>query len=484
MTTPNSPANERSSRLDRTLLLFAAVRKGVVALLKFMATAFLAIALPNRAFRTRGRHMLLLVAALLVRPVLASADEPTAADVAGAPASGEESGLVAPVDPGDSIARRTTRAVLLGPRLAVDIVFFPVRQGAGALERYQIVERTKRLLFNDAMTIGLVPTVQRESGFGVTAGAKFLHRDLFGDGEKLTIAAAAGGRFQQRHRVALESGDRFSDQFAIELDGEYERRPGEPYYAIGNGDDATREQYRHRVARTTAVVDVRPASAFHARASVALSDHETEGTMDSSMLVGSSRNVYRELELRWDSRRQGSTWEPPALPGAGTLAAVFAGRSSALDDGASFWRYGLDVQHYLRLATGPKLLILRAHAEGVSQSEDVPFYELPRLGGSTYLRGYSSQRFRDRFAAVASADYQWELSRNVAARLFVDAGRVFAKPGDFGFTDLRVGYGVGFDIHTEHSYLARTSLSSSRDGGVFLDFALDPAFELDRRIER
>ena len=39
-------------------------------------------------------------------------------------------------------------------------------------------------------------------------------------------------------------------------------------------------------------------------------------------------------------------------------------------------------------------------------------------------------------------------------------------------------------LHRHRKYLGSVSLASSVDGGVFFNFALDPAFELDRRIER
>ena len=163
---------------------------------------------------------------------------------------------------------------------------------------------------------------------------------------------------------------------------------------------------------------------------------------------------------------------------------MFAGRSHSLSGGQDYWRYGADLQRFIHLATGPRVLVLRAHVEGVTGDADLPFYQLPRLGGTTYLRGYASERFRDRIAAVASADYQFDLSRNLSARVFVDAGRVYAGARDITTEDMRVGYGIGFDINTESSFLARTSIASSVDGGVFFNFALDPAFELDRRIER
>ena len=129
--------------------------------------------------------------------------------------------------------------------------------------------------------------------------------------------------------------------------------------------------------------------------------------------------------------------------------------------------------------------MVRAHGEAISAApDDAPFFDLPRLGGSTYLRGYPSDRFRDRVAAVASLDYQWDLSRNVSATVFADAGRVYQSLRDVRLEDLRVGYGVGLQLNTEKSFLARVSVASSIDGGVFVDVALDPVFELDRRVDR
>ena len=60
------------------------------------------------------------------------------------------------------------------------------------------------------------------------------------------------------------------------------------------------------------------------------------------------------------------------------------------------------------------------HGEGVTGGrDDVPFTELPALGGPTYLRGYDLDQFRDRIAAFGSVAYEWDLSQWFAARLFV-----------------------------------------------------------------
>ncbi|HEU4733396.1 MAG TPA: BamA/TamA family outer membrane protein [Kofleriaceae bacterium] len=437
--------------------------------------------------------------------------ETTAADVAGAPVPGDESGRVDEIDPGDSLARRGLRGILFVPKVAVDVALSPLRLSAWAFDRYHLDELYYRVFFNDERTIGLVPTASYESGFGVTAGARFVHRDLFGEREHLSLQAAAGGRYRQVYKAALRSGDRLGSHLAIELAGQYEQRPQDPFWGIGNHDDSMRPaapvdprvdptavetRYRERIERVATVIDVPLFDDLRLRNSSELTDRtfatSDTGTpiatvYDPAMLVGfdGTRYLYSELELRYDSRRRASIYEPRPFYSMGGLAAVFAGRTYRLDDRTDYWRYGVDLQRFLRLAEGPRVLALRMHGEAVSGSlSDVPFAELPQLGGFEDLRGYSTDRFRDRVAAVGSAEYMWDLSSQVSASVFVDAGRVFPGLGDLALDHMRVGYGVTLQGHTTQAFAVEGSLSSSVDGGVFLNLSFNPVFNLDERVRR
>ena len=236
---------------------------------------------------------------------------------------------------------------------------------------------------------------------------------------------------------------------------------------------------------------------LHLRASGALTDLEaarssTGAPIDElyrpESLIGwtdGARHAYTELELRWDSRRPAGVWDPPVLHGAGGFAGVYAGPVTRLDGGPDFWRYGVDAQYFLRIGVGPRVLAARAHVEGVTGTRgEVPFFDLPQLGGSTLLRGYPAERFRDRLAAVGSLDYQWDLSQRLSASVFADVGRVYGARDELALEDLRVGYGVGVEAHTRHSFWMRGSIASSIDGGVYLNLAFDSAFDVDGRVEK
>jgi hypothetical protein len=194
------------------------------------------------------------------------------------------------------------------------------------------------------------------------------------------------------------------------------------------------------------------------------------------------RHAYGELELRWDTRRRATVWEPRDVHSVGSLAAAFTGRVHRLDGGPDFWRYGVELQHDWRLARGPRVLAVRLRGAGVTgQRDEVPFTELPSLGGGSFLRGYSFERFRDRVAAFGSIQYQWDISHMVDAYLFTDAGRVFPSLDELTVHGMRVGYGIGLELHGQNGFLLEGTLASSIDGGVFVSVSLNPVLDQKER---
>ncbi len=438
-------------------------------------------------------------------PASVAPRERSASDAKGAPLPGAESGRIDNHDDDDSMLRIAVRGLLFLPKIAVQVVFAPFRGGVWAYERFQLGARVHDIFFNDEGTIGLYPTVGIESGFGVTVGASFVDRDLFGDGERLSLKAATGGQFRQIYKARLDSGNRLGHRAKIELAGVYELRPKDAFYGIGNDDPedmdldpAIETRFRKTKARGTGVVDINVASDLHVRASEELTDvtfansaEENEAAIDSvympSSLVGFGgyRASYTELELRWDSRRRGSEWDPDAVRGTGWLLATFAGRSVAIGAGSDYWRYGGEIQRFIHLTTGPRVISARLYGEAVSgKLGDVPFDELPRLGGKFLLRGYPLDRFRDRVAALGSVEYSWDLARRISASTFIDVGRVFSTLRDANFEELRIGYGVGLEFHTNRKYVMGLSVASSIDGGIFLNLGFDPAFDTEPRTGR
>jgi hypothetical protein len=443
-------------------------------------------------------------------PATPPGGELTAADVANDPVPGFENGRIDPPE-GDSTGRQIARGALFVPKLAIDAVLSPFRGAVWANERYHVVDWYNRIFYNDAQTIGLVPTASVDTSLGVTVGARFVDKDLFGDSETLSLEATIGSRYRQIYSASIGTGKRLGERFHMDLDVGYERRPHDAFYGIGNGGrveaapapidprvDSTAVQayYRQYRSRMSLRADLRAWRDLHLRAAGALSEVEfgqpDQGESITAVYTpgglvgfGGVQYGYGELELRWDSRSHTGTWEPSSVHSQGSVVSAFAGRQVALDDSADFWRYGTDLEHFFRLAEGPRVVIARLHGEAVSGSRDeVPFSELPQLGGPMWLRGYDLDQFRDRVAAFGSLAYEWDLSQWFAARLFTDVGRVYPSLGELSLDHLRMGFGAAIEAHAVDSFLFEASLGSSIDGGLFLNLSFNRVYDLDERVRR
>jgi hypothetical protein len=423
-------------------------------------------------------------------PAPPPSDEPTAADVADAPLPGQESGRTDRGDR-DSALRNVAQGVLFVPKIAIEATFAPVRGGIWAYEHYSLGSRFQRATFDDTNTYGIAPTLHIDSTYGATFGARLVHRNVFGSHERFNLRGGFGGEFNEVVDTSLRSGELLSKTTWFEVRGEWERRPRDTFYGIGNNYGAAEGRHRQQIRRGTGTFDLLAATNFHVLIAGAITDLNyavsSDGpaidmAYDPMQLTGwpGTRNLYGELELRYDSRRMTST---PVIQ-HGVLIDAFAGRIHQLEDGNNYWRYGGELIHFQPLGMG-RTLASRLHLEGVTGGiDDVAFTQLPQLGGKSLLRGYPAERFRDRTAVAGSAEYLWDLSSFLLASVFVDAGRVYSGIDALGFHDLRLGYGAALQLVEQRRFVAGVSVASSIDGGVFVNLVLDPVYEPEPRVRQ
>ncbi len=409
------------------------------------------------------------------RPQPAPPQRHSAASVAGAPSADQASGVVRPERDSEPAGRSLARALLVVPRAAFWIANAPVRAAAWASERYRIPLRVREALFNDAGSAGLVPIAWAGTDHGAGAGARFFHRDLAGRGEHLVAAAARGGRREPGAWLWIDSGERLGDRLLLRLDGRAERAPRERYFGLGNSTEAIDIPYQERRALLGATGELRIAGPFAARLSSSARWWRVDaasGATDAPPSSGEARaGSTHRLSLALDTRDRPARSELPGPRATGVALSAFAGATT----GPAYGRLGGEARAQLPLGTRQRLLVVRALAEGVSGPlEDIPFVDLPRLGGPLLLRGYPADRFRDRCLGLASAEYRFDLGDALGAFLFADAGRVGRDLADLGAGDVRAGWGGGLDVRRGDLLLGRLTIASSIDGGLFVSAAFDP----------
>ena len=448
-----------------------------------------------------------------------TAEEPrTAASVARAPLPDQASGVARgePRTVGEKL-KFIPRALLFLPRVAVEVVDAPVRAGFYVTDRYQVSKRAHDIFWNDAGTVGLYPVFDLQTDYGLTGGARFIARDLFGEKERLSMRASFGGIYNQQYTASLGSGDRLGP-LHLEAKGEYEIDPRERFFGIGNGDlvsampdpidpyadpAAIDSRFRQRVARGFGRARLRIVGPLSVRLTSGVLNKRFEqpspGDIPPNSNIAEHYQLedlpafeegtsysYNEMEVRYDSRHNGSSWEIESLPSTGWLIAAYGGAARGFSGAPTHYNlYGGDVQRFIRLGPNPRVLTLRLMAEEIrGETDEIPFVDLPRLGGPTLLRGYDRDRFRDRARAMGSAEYLFDVGGGWSAYVFSDAGRVYPRLEDARLEDIRVGYGGGLQYNSDKSYIGRFNVASSIDGGIFFNLSLDPVYDPTARVER
>jgi hypothetical protein len=409
------------------------------------------------------------------------------------------------------------RGLFLVPRWTFWAVMQPVRGAAWAWERYQVRERARGIFFNDTGDVGLYPLAFFETGFGLNVGGRLVHRDLAGRGEGLKLRASYGGEFKQLYTARLSSGRRLG-RFTAELEGELHIRHNDIFWGIGNGDvvepaDATtpvdpltddtalyaRFRQQVRWLGTAGKLRLRPRLTLRLGTGLLWRSFGDTDDVDSALPLtqayrraslvgfdGGTSASHSEIELAFDSRHRRGRYLASSIHSTGWLLSGYVGHAVGFgDDPSRYVRWSVDVQRFNDLHLGSRVLALRAFIEGVSgRRRDIPFVELPRLGGPMLLRGYDPDRFRDRIATLGSAEYLWEVSSRAMAFLFVDVGRVHPGIRDLSRDGLRVGYGAGIDLHSRTAFQLRGSIASSVDGGLFINVGFDPVWDPRGRLRR
>ena len=434
------------------------------------------------------------------------ADPVTAEDIAQAPRPEHAARYERPPRPP---RRRPApeEAVLEVPRVIVKGALAPVRLALWAEDRYHLSARARELLWNDEGTRGVLPVASWQGGRSLSAGAALVDRDLggadaelrgtIGTSERYAVAATLGtGRLLGAWRIEGGGGYRDIADASFFGYGDADGLDGEPAMQLDPtaGVHAIESRFGERETTLRAAVLRRiDGLVLSAGGSmrwlefgaprILFGDEPLAVTeaYDTSALPGWDRGVAAaraELGLLFDRRRTRHRLQSKAAPSAGFASQLYAGWEEGVGgDPTRFGYGGVDAIQYIDLYRGDRVLSLRVTLDAaVGALDRIPFVELPTLGGGYLLRGYETGRFRDRWAATASVEYTWPVTEGVASFVFVDAGRVARVADELVDRAPRTSAGIGLQLHSKSSLLARMWVAGNADGGVMTSLKLDGFF--------
>jgi hypothetical protein len=167
----------------------------------------------------------------------------------------------------------------------------------------------------------------------------------------------------------------------------------------------------------------------------------------------------------------GGAWlelrDEPGNPHRGVSLGVAFSRFDDRKGNAFQWNRAIvDLREYIPLGSNRHVVALRqvTSLDDPDAGSSVPFYMQSTLGGSRYLRGYPSFRFRDERALALVAEYRFELRPKVELALFYDAGEVFGTMSEFDLGNLRRSFGAGIRLKSLRKVKVRLDVAHSVEG--------------------
>jgi Omp85 superfamily domain len=148
------------------------------------------------------------------------------------------------------------------------------------------------------------------------------------------------------------------------------------------------------------------------------------------------------------------------------LGAAFSRFDDRGGNAFRFNRFVAEAREYIPLGSNRHVLAFR-EASTIDHPDDgssVPFYMQAVLGGGTYLRGFSSYRFRDNNFLALTAEYRFELRPKIELALIYDSGEVFHKTELFALGSMRNSWGAGLRLKSPHKVRFLLDVLHSTEG--------------------
>lgn len=134
-----------------------------------------------------------------------------------------------------------------------------------------------------------------------------------------------------------------------------------------------------------------------------------------------------------------------------------------------YYSYEIQTEGRLPIASKRSAIVGQANIEfnrKSANSDAIPFYLLPHIGGSSTLRGFRLDRFYGMNLFLLSLEYRYRLHPNFEAIPFFDEGQIFDRTEDLRWLNWHRNYGFAFRYRAgaEKGTVVRLELGHSSEG--------------------
>lgn len=373
--------------------------------------------------------------------------------------------------------------LLMLPEHVVSLAFLPIELLVGAVEKYRLDRRFVDLVtfFDGRVTIA--PRMKFSFGDGLGIGAWIKRTELFTPNAEIQVGGVIRLNLdwqvevEYEHRLLIPGGRGLRARVYVEND------QNQRFYGVGG---QTPEDARRALASfdqgALFEVDLQGIDRYEYSGIGGLGFRRqalSPGTDPTAMPVTSSDSVvppagfddtatYVDAQLvgRYDTR------DTVGRPTRGSLfEASVLGRAEITGRPLSAATFSGSARVHIPVLPDRRTLVLSlggAAATRLFPGDEIPLDSLPVVGRGN-VRGYDRERFRDRYALIASAEYRFPIYEYLAsdagldAFIFFDAGTLWGVTA-FSPDPLRYSYGAGLRGAHETKLVFDFALGFSPEG--------------------
>ena len=324
---------------------------------------------------------------------------------------------------------------------------------------------------------GFFPLFESGSQVRFAAGALLFHQHLFRQNHEARIQFLYGTDnywdVNAQYRVPV------SQTYSSELlfSGNYERNPRHRFFI----DDS-----RLFYSAEDATFRVRYNSSLSARLrmqnSVTYSNHTARTS--SAELQDKPITFPDELKGNYEILTFGNQFTLDFRRGemrkvSGTQLIAGTDLATSLKNSTSYLTYHIEAHQFIPVPFLPESRRFGIRGKLLKSEllsgDEVPFFDLPTLGGSRDLRGFRSDRFRGNGALIFTAEYRYPMWDVLDVTLFMDQGQVFNNFSDIAFDRFEPSYGFGVHLLTAKGLAFRAEMAFSSETSRYI-LSITPTF--------
>ncbi|MEJ2721344.1 MAG: BamA/TamA family outer membrane protein, partial [bacterium] len=301
---------------------------------------------------------------------------------------------------------------------------------------------------------------------------------------KPVFSGAISYKLYQVYRIRLGLSPLFAESLGVSGEARYRYLPQEDFYGIGpNARQQNRTNYKlEQIVAPLSLTGAFFSKALRWDAGVEYSSSHTYSGDDNEW--PSTETVFTRAEVPGlgVAVEQVTTsvalsylgLDNPDDPWSGVHIKTLAAWAEDVEGPTyDYWRAYAEFYGFLPLLGrgnrfGPRSAIgLRAYVDLNKPAHTggaVPFFDMPRVGGSQTLRGFREFRFTDNNAAVINIEYKYPIESLLEAVLFWDEGQVFGETADFDLSDFRSSYGGGIRAVFHGNVFVRLEVARGAEG--------------------